>query len=154
MVFVFLVQCKCIFFLKYSKFAGRTSLVVQWLRIRLPMQETPVWSLVGEDSTWWGATKLMNHNYWALTPRARVLMQQEKSSRWEAHTPQLEKAWLQKQRPRAAKENCRGFPGSPVVKTWSFQCRGYGFSPWSRNWDPTGPMAQPKNKLIFLKINK
>ena len=119
------------FFLKYSKLAGRTSLVVQWLRIHLPMQETQVWPLVGEDSTWWGATKLMNLNYWALTPGARVLMQQEKSSQWEAQAPQLEKAWLQKQRPRAAKKTC--FPGSPVVKTWSFQCKGCGFNPWSRN---------------------
>ena len=34
-----------------------TSLVVQWLRIHLPMQGTRVWSLVREDSTWRGATK-------------------------------------------------------------------------------------------------
>ena len=42
-----------------------TSLVVQWLRIRLPMQGTWVQSLVREDPTCCGATKLVCHNYWA-----------------------------------------------------------------------------------------
>ena len=42
-----------------------TSLVVQWLRICLPMQETWVWALVREDPTCWGATKPVRHNYWA-----------------------------------------------------------------------------------------
>ena len=42
-----------------------TSLVVQGLRIRLPMQGTWVRALVQEDSTCCGATKLMRHNSWA-----------------------------------------------------------------------------------------
>ena len=42
-----------------------TSLVVQWLRIRLPMQGTQVRALVREDSTCRGATKPVHHNYWA-----------------------------------------------------------------------------------------
>ena len=29
------------------------------------------------------------------------------------------------------------FPGSPVVKTLSFQCKGQGFNPWLANQDPT-----------------
>ena len=41
----------------------RASLVVQWLRIRLPMQGTQVRALVWEDPTCRGATKLMRHNY-------------------------------------------------------------------------------------------
>ena len=41
------------------------SLVVQWLRIRLPMQKTWVRSLVREDPTCCGATKPTRHNYWA-----------------------------------------------------------------------------------------
>ena len=47
------------------------SLVVYWLRICLPMQGTPVRSLVWEDSTCHRATKSMCHNYWAhvLDPR-------------------------------------------------------------------------------------
>ena len=40
-----------------------TSLVVQWLRIRLPMQGTWVRSLVQEDPTCRGATKPVRHNY-------------------------------------------------------------------------------------------
>ena len=51
--------------LKYS-IVG-TPLVVQWLRIRLPVQRTQVWSLVREDPTCRGATKPMRHNYWACT---------------------------------------------------------------------------------------
>ena len=39
------------------------SLVVQWLRIRLPMQGTQVRALVQEDPTCRGATKPMHHNY-------------------------------------------------------------------------------------------
>ena len=40
-----------------------TSLVVQWLRIRLPMQGIGVPSLVWEDPTCRRATKPMCHNY-------------------------------------------------------------------------------------------
>ena len=42
-----------------------TSLVVQWLRICLPMQGTQVWALVREDPTCHGATKPVRHNYQA-----------------------------------------------------------------------------------------
>ena len=41
------------------------SLVVQWLRICLPMQGTQVRALVWEDLTCRGATKFVRHNYWA-----------------------------------------------------------------------------------------
>ena len=40
-----------------------TSLVVQWLKICLPMQGTRVRDLVQEDSTCCGATKPVCHNY-------------------------------------------------------------------------------------------
>ena len=42
-----------------------TSLVVQWIRICLPMQGTWVPSLIREDSTCRGTTKPRSHNYWA-----------------------------------------------------------------------------------------
>ena len=42
-----------------------TSLVAQWLRIRLPMQCTQDLSLVREDPTCRGATKPVWHKYWA-----------------------------------------------------------------------------------------
>ena len=44
-----------------------TSLVVQWLRIHLPMQGTGFRSLVREDLTCRGATKPVSHNYWACS---------------------------------------------------------------------------------------
>ena len=46
-----------------------TSLVVQWLRIRLPMQGTRVQDLVREDPTCCRATKPGHHNYWAHVPQ-------------------------------------------------------------------------------------
>ena len=58
------------------------------------MQETQIQSLVQEDTTCHGATKLVRHNYWAcaLKPRAAATevcvpraqgLQQEKPSQWE-----------------------------------------------------------------------
>jgi len=42
---------------------ARTSLVVQWIGIYLPMQWTQVCYLVQKDPTCRGATKPMSHNY-------------------------------------------------------------------------------------------
>ena len=39
-----------------------------------------------------------------------------------------------------------GLPGSLVVKTLSFQCRGWGFHAWLGNKDPTCLGAWPKEK--------
>ena len=50
---------KCFF---KTKHLG-ASLVAQWLRIRLPMQGTPVRALVQEDPTCRGATKPVRRNY-------------------------------------------------------------------------------------------
>ena len=69
----------------------QTSLVVQWLKIHLPMQETWVQSLVQEDSTCHGKTKPQSHIHWAHAPRTYTL-QQEKLPQWKAHALQLEKA--------------------------------------------------------------
>ena len=49
-----------------TKRTMETSLVVQWLRICLPMQKTQVQSLLREDSTCCGATKPVCHDYWRL----------------------------------------------------------------------------------------
>ena len=90
------------------------SLVVQWLRICLPIQGTRVRALVREDPTCRGATKPALHNYWAwalqpashnywgcvpqlLSPRATTTethapraraQQQEKPPQGEARAPQ------------------------------------------------------------------
>ena len=41
------------------------SLVAQWSRIHLPIQETWVWSLIQEDPACHGAAKPVRHNCWA-----------------------------------------------------------------------------------------
>ena len=46
-----------------------TSLVAQWLRVRLPMRGTQVQALVQEDPACCGATKPVHHNYWAHAPQ-------------------------------------------------------------------------------------
>ena len=47
--------------LKHHHFG--TSLLAQWLKIRLPMQGTQVRALLWEDPTCHGATKLVRQNY-------------------------------------------------------------------------------------------
>ena len=69
-----------------SKSESRASLVVQWLRICLPMQETRVRALVWEDPTCRGATRPMSHNYWACASEA-CAQQQERPRQWEARAP-------------------------------------------------------------------
>ena len=122
-----LLFLQCVF-----KNIHRTSPVVHWLGIHLPMQRTRVPFLVGEDPTSLGTTKPECHNYWAhsLEPRScncwahvlrflkpagpRACALQEKPAQWEAWAPQLErspylpqlkKAHVQQQRPSAAKNN-------------------------------------------------
>ena len=46
-----------------SKLDSQASLVVQWLRIHLPMQRIQVQSLLWEDPTRYVAAKPMDHNY-------------------------------------------------------------------------------------------
>ena len=68
------ICCYNVLILKFIHFThkkgSQTSLVVQWLRIRLPMQGTRVRALVREDPTCRGAAKPVCHNYWscALEP--------------------------------------------------------------------------------------
>ena len=68
--------------ISYTETVSGTSLVVQWLRIRLPMQGTRVWALVREDPTCRRATKPLHHNYsaCALEPT---------SHNYWAHVPEL-----------------------------------------------------------------
>ena len=64
------------------------SLVVQWLRIHLPMQGTWVRALVREDPTCRRATKPMRHNYWAcaLEPASHNYWS-PRATTTEAHVP-------------------------------------------------------------------
>ena len=70
----------------FKKEQNRTFLVVQGLRICLPILGTHVWSHVQEDSTCHGAMKPVCHNYWT---RARAPdPQHENRAQWEAPVPQ------------------------------------------------------------------
>ena len=45
------------------------------------------------------------------------------------------------------------FPGGPVVKTLSLQCKGCGFDPWLGNKDPAYCLVwQKKKKKGYLKF--
>ena len=65
-----------------KKMIGTSSLVAQWLRIRLPMQGTRVRALIRKDPTCCGATKPVRHNYWACA------LEPASHNCW-AHVPQL-----------------------------------------------------------------
>ena len=108
--FSLVMGCKC---LSISATEYRC-LVVQWIRIRLPVQGTRVWSLVQEDSPCRGATKPMCHSYWArvlqlLKPMHLETVLCSKRSHHNAQLesslclPQLEKACMQHWRPSATK---------------------------------------------------
>ena len=83
--------------------------MVQWIRIRLPVQGAWVRSLVLEDSTCLGATKLMGHNYWAHPPKPVLHKRSHHSEKTMMATEstlrllKLEKALMQQQRPRTTK---------------------------------------------------
>ena len=108
-----------------------TSLVVQWLRIRLSMQGIQVRTLVREDPTWRGATKPVRHNYWACaleptshnywahtpqllkpTPlepvlcnkRSQAMRSPRTATKSSPRSPQLEKAHMRQQRPNVDKK--------------------------------------------------
>ena len=74
------------FFFQYIKDVVQgASLVVQWLRICLPMQGTRGRALVWEDPTCRRATGPVSHNYWACASGA-CAPQQERPRQWKART--------------------------------------------------------------------
>ena len=101
---------------KAWKVRERTSLTVQWIRIRLPMQATRVQSLVQEDSTCFGAIRPVHHNSWphvlqlrkpqrlelVLTREAAAMRSLCTTRKSSPCSPQLEKVCAQQQRSRAA----------------------------------------------------
>ena len=60
-----------------------TSLLVQWIRVHLPVQGTWVWPPVREDAACLRATKPVCHKYWAPIP------EQASWNEWGPHAPQL-----------------------------------------------------------------
>ena len=75
--------------------AYRASLVAQWLRTCLPMQETWVWSLVQKDPRCLRTTGLLCHTSWVhmlqlMKPMClEWALQQEKPPQWETCLLQL-----------------------------------------------------------------
>ena len=65
-----------------SKKPGRASLKAQWSRIHLPIQGIQVQSLIREDPTCHGATKLIHHN-------CRICALEPGSHNYRNHEPQL-----------------------------------------------------------------
>ena len=86
------------------------SLVVQWLRICLPMQGTRVQALVWEDPACRGSAGPMSHNYWACASGA-CAPQRERPGWWGARAPRWRVA--------------------PTCQNWR--------KPSHRNEDPTQP---------------
>ena len=134
-----------------------TSLMVQWLRIYLPMQGTQVRSLVLEDSSCCGTKKSMSCNYWAHTPQqlkpshARdCAPQQEKPLQWNPHTTTREN-------PRAAtntqhsqeKKTC---PFSHRLLRVPWDCKEinpeYQWKDWCWSWRPILWLRDAKSWLI------
>ena len=102
------------------------SLVVQWLRVCLPMQGTRVRALVWEDPTCRGATGPVNHNYWACASGA-CAPQQERARQWEARAPRWRVA--------------------PTRRNWR--------KPSHRNEDPTQTKKKKKKIWVMvLKVIK
>ena len=60
-----IIQNKLVLIFMFKIENRGASLVLQWLRIHLPMQGTRVQALVQKGPTYYGATKPMHHNYWA-----------------------------------------------------------------------------------------
>ena len=79
-----------------KKITWGTSLIVQWIGIRMAMQGSRIWSLIWKDPTFYRTTKLMclcsraQELQWLKPtyPRAHTL-QQEKPPQWEACAAQL-----------------------------------------------------------------
>ena len=82
----------------------QTSLVVQWLRIRLPMQGTWVQSLAQKDPTCCRATNPCDATPKPICPRDHAL-QEARALQLESspHLPQLYKAHMQQGRSSEAK---------------------------------------------------
>ena len=79
------------------------SLVVQWLRIRLPMEGTQVQSLVGEDSTCWGAAKPVGLNSEPALHERNHCNEKPRTAARDGCLPQLEKVHTHQRRRSAAK---------------------------------------------------
>ena len=97
------------FYVSLKGHGFRTSLVVQQIRIHLPVQRTQVWSLVREASLCLEASKLVHHECWAgascsATREAAAVRSLCTAMRSSPCSLQLEKAWVQQRRSSEARK--------------------------------------------------
>ena len=90
----------------------RTSLVVQWLRICLPMQKTWVWSLLWKDSTCWRATEPVHTTTDLELQSPCSATREAATTRSSPCSSHLEKACIQQRRPSRAKNKNKNFKRS------------------------------------------
>ena len=126
-----------------SKTLLRTSLVVQWIRICLPMQGTWVRSLVWEDPTCFGATMPVhlyyqapepeNCNYWAqVLQLLKAACPGPVLSNKRSHcSSKLERACTQQPRPSATKKKKKNAGRNSTQFLSNPSCLS------CRNWQPT-----------------
>ena len=119
-------------FFDWKTMLSWTSLLVQWIRIRLPMQRTQVHSLVREDSTCREATKPTHHNYWAHTLRAP-------SHQYWPHILQVLVCMLHAARmPRACAPKREAITmRSPCTTRKSSPCSLQPEKAWAKQWRPS-----------------
>ena len=126
------IGTQCMFKITHQE----VSLVTQWSRVCLPMQEIWVWSFIQEDPTCHGATKLVCHIYWTCAPKPR------NHNCW-AHTLQL----LKPPRPRTGTQKQQK---PPQGEAWASQLESGPSSP-QQSKAQQQDRVQPKiNKIIFV----
>ena len=106
---------------KAVRFTGRkqnggTSLMVQWLRICLAMQGIRVQSLVGEDPTYFRATKIVHPCVWARVPQPESLCAVTEVP--HAAT----KTWHSQRKKYLKKKNIEWWlPGTEKIRKWGIR---------------------------------
>ena len=141
----------CLRITHYKRQPSETPLVVQWLRICLPMQGSRVQSLVQKDPTCLRAAKPMSHGAWALEPvlwnkRRHHSEKPEHCNQrvapahrnWRKSTCSNEDSVQQKEKKKKKTAFCRS-QGKPVgMNTWEQRgwCRLVPRSliMWCTNW--------------------
>ena len=111
--------------------------MIQWIRIRLPIQGTRVWYLVQGDFTCRGATKPPRHNHWALA------LEPSSHNSWACLLHLLKPVRLETVLHK--RSHCSKRPvhleSSPTLHSWR--------KPKHSNEDPAQPKIKLKKKFFF-----
>ena len=96
---------------------GRASLLVQWLRLRLPMQGAWVWFMVREDPTCLEAAEHVCHSRWAGAASSPCSASGEATTKRSLH-PSYRAAPMQQQIPSRAKSQKKSGQVSPPLRVF------------------------------------